>query len=147
MVKRCLHLALVLSLVASTDSIPHITAQQSPCGNVTEAVPLCMVLSHPSSYDNSEITVRGRYRMVLHGTVLMSTDCGATLVNLRQASDYKSNPDSERVVRAITKRDQYQSVEVVMRGSFHVAKQGQCFGQNCLEYEFEDHEILCAAKP
>jgi hypothetical protein len=85
--------------------------------------------------------------MVLHGTVLMSTDCGATLVNLRQASDYKSNPDSERVVRAITKRDQYQSVEVVMRGSFHVAKQGQCFGQNCLEYEFEDHEILCAAKP
>src|ERR1022692_2054180 len=145
-VKRCPVLVIALLLVVSSDLLPQ-TAPTNQCGNVAEAVSLCTVLSNPSRYDDREITVRGRYRMVFHGSVLMSADCPATLVNLRQANDYKSNPNSDKVVRSIIKHDQYQPVDVVMRGNFHVAQQGQCFGQNCLMYEFEDHELLCAAKP
>lgn len=85
--------------------------------------------------------------MVMHGSVLMSPDCGSDLVNLRQARDYKSSSSAEKIIRSATRKDQFQSVEVVIRGSFHVAKQGKCFGQNCEKFELEDRELISAVKP
>jgi hypothetical protein len=117
------------------------------CASSAEAIPLCTVLSDAAKYDGKEITVRGLYRMVLHGSVLTSPECGKTYVNMRQASDYKGDRDASAIMRSLTKKDQFQSVDVVIRGTFRVAKQGQCFGQNCLSYEIEDHELLCAQAP
>jgi hypothetical protein len=82
--------------------------------------------------------------MVTHGSILMSPPCGQTYVNLRGASDYKADKHASAVVRSLTKKDQFQSVDVVLRGTFHVAAEAQCFGQNCLLYEIEDHELQCA---
>jgi hypothetical protein len=117
------------------------------CSSSAEAISLCTVLTDAAKYDGKEITVRGLYRMVLHGSVLMSPSCGKTYVNMRQASDYKANKDASAIMRSLTKKDQFQSVDVVIRGAFRVAKRGQCFGQNCLSYEIEDHELLCAQAP
>jgi len=47
-------------------------------------------------------------------------------------------------MRSLIKKDRFQSIEVVVRGTFRAAPQGQCFGQNCLSYEIEEHELLCA---
>jgi hypothetical protein len=100
-----------------------------------------------AKYDGKEITVEGLYRMVLHGSILMSPACGKPYVNMHGASDYKADKHASSVLRSLTKKDQFQSVDVVLRGSFKVAQQGQCFGQNCLSYEIEDHELLCAEAP
>jgi hypothetical protein len=123
---------------------PLASAGDNECTVPTKVVPLCTVLSDPASYDGKEITVKGLYRMVIHGSVLTSPACGQTYVNMRQASDYKADKHASAVVRSLTKKDQFQSVEVVLRGTFRVSQQGQCFGQNCLLYEIEDHELLCA---
>jgi hypothetical protein len=126
---------------------PVASAGDNECTVPTKAVPLCTVLSDAASYDGKEITVRGLYRMVIHGSILTSPACGKTYVNTRRASDYKADKHASAVVRSLTKKDQFQSVEVVLRGTFRVAPQGQCFGQNCLLYEIEDHELLCAESP
>jgi hypothetical protein len=117
------------------------------CASSVEAVPLCTVLSDAAKYDGQEITVRGLYRMVLHGSVLMSPACGKIYVNVRQASDYRANKHALGIMRSLTKKDQFQSVDIVFRGTFRVAPRGQCFGQNCLSYQLEDHELLCAEPP
>ena len=85
--------------------------------------------------------------MVLHGSMLMSPECGKTHVNMRRASDYKAEKHASATMRSLTKKDQFQSVDVVIRGTFRIAQQGQCFGQNCLPYEIEEHELLCAEAP
>jgi hypothetical protein len=115
---------------------------------VTEdAIPLCTVLSAAAQYDGKEITVRGLYRMVLHGSVLMSPECEHDLVNMRQAADYKADKRVKSKMRSLTKKNQFQSVDVVLRGTFRMAHQGECFGQNCLRYKIEDHELLYAKAP
>jgi hypothetical protein len=106
------------------------------CAPVSEAVPLCTVLSDAAKYNGKEIIVKGLYRMVIHGSILMSPECGKTYVNMRGASDYKADKHASSVLRSRTKKDQFQSFEVVLRGTFKVAQQGQCFGQNCLSYCF-----------
>jgi len=119
------------------------------CPALAEAVPLCTVLADASQYDGKETTVRGLYRSVIHGSVLMSPDCGKDLVNMRQTSDYKADKHAQTMIRSVTRKNQFQAVDVVLRGTFRVAGKGECFGQNCLGYEIEDHELLCAkaAKP
>ena len=136
---------IVVLVVACFSSLAF--AGNNRCASSADAIPLCTVLSDPAKYDGKDITVRGLYRMVIHGSVLTSPACGKTYVNLKQASDYKADKQAAATVRSLTKKDQFQSVDVVLRGTFRVAQQGQCFGQNCLSNEIEDHELLCAEAP
>jgi hypothetical protein len=122
-------------------------ASDDRCSSSADAVPLCTILSDAAKYDGKDITVRGLYRMVLHGSILMSPACGNTKINMRQASDYKADRHAVAVMRSLTKKDQFHLVDVVIRGTFRVARQGECFGQNCLAYEIEGHELLCAKTP
>ena len=123
---------------------PYAFSGDDRCAPSPGVIPICTVLSDAAKYDGKDITVRGLYRMVIHGSILMSPACGKTYVNMRQASDYRADKHSSSVLRSLTKKDQFQSVDVVLRGTFKVAQHGQCFGQNCLSYEIEDHELLCA---
>lgn len=135
-------IGVILALAMCFPTLAHGADQECPAFD--KAVPLCTVLADASKYDGQEITVRGLYRMVIHGSILMSPACGKTYVNMRQASDYKADKHASAVVRSVTKKDQFQSVDVVLRGTFRAAEKGQCFGQNCLLYEIEDHELQCA---
>lgn len=135
-------IALLFLLVAGFGLLA--PAGDYPCSAKATAIPLCTILSDAPNYDRKEVTVKGLYRMVIHGSVLTSSTCGKNYVNLRQASDYKADKHASAVIRSMTKKDQFQAVEIVLRGTFHVAHQEQCFGQNCLLYEIEDHELLCA---
>jgi hypothetical protein len=120
------------------------SAGENKCSAYPEATPLCSVLSDASKYDGKEITVRGLYRMVIHGSILMSPACSETNVNMRRLVDEKPNKQALAVIRSLTKKDQFRPVDVVLRGNFRVAHDG-CFGQNCLHYEIEETELLCAA--
>lgn len=122
-------------------------AREHTCYEITDAVPLCTILANPNAYDGKEITVRGSYRMVLHGSVLTASECAQTYVNMREAGGYRADKRALKVIRSATKKDQFQPVEVIVRGMFHSARQGECFGQNCLRYEIEDRELLCAEVP
>jgi hypothetical protein len=138
---------IVMAVLFAACFNPLASAGDNECTVSAEAVPLCTILSDAASYDGKEVTVRGLYRMVIHGSILTSPACGKTYVNMRQASDYKADKHASALVRSLTKHDQFQSVEVVLRGTFRVAQQGQCFGQNCLLYEIDDHNLLCAQSP
>ncbi len=122
---------------------PLTLAGKDKCAAFVQAVPLCTVLSDAPKYDGKEITVRGLYRMVIHGSVLMSPACSPTYVNMRRALDEKPNKQALAVIRSLTRKDQFHPVDVVLRGNFRVAHEG-CFGQNCLLYEIEETELLCA---
>lgn len=109
-----------------------------------QALPICKVLADARTYDGKTITVEGIYRAVIHGSVLYGPDCSKTGVNVRQASDYKADKQALRTMRAVMKKDWSQPVGVVVRGTFRVATLEHCFGENCLQYEMEEHELLCA---
>lgn len=117
------------------------------CAFSAQAVSLCTVTANATKYDGQKITIKGVYRMVLHGSVLTGSACPKLYVNLRRATDWKGDADAKVTIRSLTKKDRFQSVEVVVRGIFRVAREGQCFGQNCLPYEFEETELLCARRP
>lgn len=137
-------LAFVLTFSAMLVVCPAIAGEKS-CSATANALPLCTVLARPAQFDGQDITVTALYRMVIHGSILTSPDCGD--VNLRGASDYTAEKRASQVIRSAMKRNQFQAVKVVLKGTFHVAHEGQCFGQDCLQYEVEDHALLCAEKP
>jgi hypothetical protein len=82
--------------------------------------------------------------MVIHGSILMDRACSKTDVNLRESPGYKADKKAVSVLRSITKKDQFQPVEVVFRGIFRVAHKEQCFGQICAGYEIETTELVSA---
>lgn len=126
---------------------PTALARDDKCSASAQAVPFCTVLSDAANYDGKEITVRGLYRMVVHGSFLMGATCPKIKVNVRQAPNYKADKNASTIIRSLTKKDQFQVADVVIRGTFRVAHEGQCFGQNCELYELESHELLCAQRP
>lgn len=130
----------VLLLMGCLSSV----AQQTKDSLSMKAIPLCTVIADSAKYDGKEIVVRGLYRMVIHGTILMDRACSKTDVSLREAAGYKSDKQASALLRSLTKKDQFQPVEVVFRGIFHVAHQEQCFGQICAAYEIETTELVMA---
>jgi hypothetical protein len=107
-------------------------------------VSICQVTSDAQNYDGKQITVRGLYRMVIHGAILMDRSCPKEETNLREAQGYKADRKASALIRSLTKKDQFQPVEAVFRGTFRVAHEGQCFGQICAEYEIETTELVTA---
>jgi hypothetical protein len=126
----------VLRAVGSSDG--------GQCAGSTEAVPLCTVLASAEQYDGKEITVRGLYAMTFHGSILMGAACPRSDVNLRDRQDFKVDKQTLAALRSLTKKNPFQTVDEVLHGTFHVAKQEQCFGQICASYEIEVNRILCA---
>lgn len=116
------------------------------CARPVQAIPICNVLANAAQYDGKEVTVSGSYRMVIHGSILSGPACSKDDVNLRRAAHWKGDKHAVATIRSLTKQDRFQSVGVVSRGTFRVAQEGQCFGQNCLHYEIEETELLCATK-
>ena len=116
------------------------------CASSAQAIPICTAVADGAKYDGKQVTVSGVYRMVIHGAILSGPACSKDDVNLRRAAHWKGNKNAVATIRSLTKKDQFQSVDVVSRGIFRVAQEGQCFGQNCLRYEIEETELLCATK-
>jgi hypothetical protein len=120
-------------------------ANQDSSATSEQALPICKVLAEASRYDGKLITVSAFYRAVIHGSVLYGPDCSKTYVNVREAADYKADRHALKTIRAVMKKDWSQPVDVVVQGTFRVAKTYHCFGQNCLQYEIEEHELLRAS--
>ncbi len=112
-----------------------------------QAVEICSVASNPALYDGKEFLVRGLWRMVIHGSILMGTACPKVEVNMTETAGYKSNKKATSIIKSVTRKDQFGSVEVVLRGTFRVAHESQCFGQMCAAYQFETAELLSARTP
>jgi hypothetical protein len=127
---------LCLTLVAQ----PQDRKREAP----SEAIPLCAVIANSSKYDGKLIEVAGLYRFVIHGAILMDRSCPQVEVNLREALGYKADKKAASVVRSITKKDQFQPVDVILRGILHVAHEGQCFGEMCAAYQIEITELMSA---
>jgi hypothetical protein len=119
------------------------TRQQDPPKGALEAIPICTVLANARQFDGQEITVRGTYYRVFHGSMLRSTACeGAdNRVNLRLASNWKADKGALKTLNHLVRRS--EPVDVVLRGVFRKAKDG-CFGQMCSPYEIEETELLSA---
>ena len=83
--------------------------------------------------------------MVIHGSILMGSGCPKVNVTLLGAPNWKGEKHALAVIRSLAKKDQFQPVDIVSRGIFRVAHKGQCFGQNCLSYQIEEVELLCAS--
>lgn len=117
--------------------------QQEPCFRVSNAVPLCGILSKAAEYDGNQIIVRGIYRHYPHGSVLLSPECPQQ----KKEVSVRSAPrliGSKKDLKALRKLTQIQKpVDVVFKGIFKMAQAGHCFGQNCDPYEIEVSELLC----
>lgn len=140
-----MRLAIAVMLLFAGCFVASSSVADDHCAASARAIPICSVLADAAKYDGAEITVRGLYRMVIHGSILTGSACPKIDVNLRRASNWKGDKHAVAVIRSATKKDQFQPVDVVLGGTFRVAHEGQCFGQNCLRYEIEETELLCAA--
>jgi hypothetical protein len=129
-------------LLALAASVAHSQADAR-----IQAVDICTITANPANYDGKEFLVRGLWRMVIHGSILMGKVCPKIEVNLTEVAGYKANKKASSLVRSLAKKDQFGSVEVVFRGTFRVAHEGQCFGQMCAAYQLEAAELLSAEAP
>jgi len=139
---------IVLVLIAASSS-PLAFSAEGKCYASPEAVPLCTVVSEAAKYDGKEITVRGRYRMLIHGSILMDGGCPESNVNLLGAANEKADKHALAVLHSFYKKkiNRFQPVDEVLRGTFRVAHQGECFGQDCWTFEIEVTELPCAEPP
>jgi hypothetical protein len=141
-----MRLAIAVVLLLSARFASQVLSDDDDCATSAKAIPICTLLADAAKYDGKEIMLKGVYRMVIHGSILMGPACPKDDVNLRRAAYWKGDQRALAMIRSLTKKDQFQSVDVVSRGIFRVAREGQCFGQNCLPYEIEETELLCATK-
>lgn len=142
-----MRLAISVVLLLAVCLTPLSLSADDDCTPSTQSIPICTVLADAAKYDGKEVTVNGVYRMVIHGSILTAPACSKDDVNLRRAAHWKGDKRAVATIRSLTKKNQFQSVDVVSRGIFRMAHEGQCFGQNCLRYEIEETELLCAARP
>lgn len=98
--------ALVLLIAVCLSTQSH--ANSDNCATVVTFVSLGDVLADAAKYDGKEIIVRGSYRMVIHGSVLMMSSCPANLVNLRQAKGYVENQSALKIIRSNTRKGSIQ---------------------------------------
>jgi hypothetical protein len=126
--------------------LPPTSSSDEKCAGSTQAIDICTIVSNPAEYDGKELVIRGLYRMIIHGSIMTGSTCRKVHVNMRLAYTWKGDKHAQAVLRTQTKKNQYQFVELVIRGIFRVAKQGQCFGQGCFSYEVEESELFCAAR-
>jgi hypothetical protein len=122
-----------------------LLAANSDCSSL-HAVPLCSITKNATDYDGKDVLVTGHYKMLFHGSVLTATGC-KDVVNLRLAQNAKADKRAQAIFRSATKKDQFRAVPIVLRGTFHVAQEGQCFGQDCTPFEIEERELVCAEPP
>jgi hypothetical protein len=125
MPRRNIVILVVLILLASREGY----AQDQP-------VKLCALLANASRYDGREVIVVGQFRSVIHGSILFEPQCPSE-VNLRDAPNYTEEKNAQAIMRKLLSKDRFQAVQVVLRGVFRVAHQGECFGQDCWGYEIE----------
>jgi hypothetical protein len=120
-------------------------SRSEDCESSKQAVQLCALIANAAQYNGKSTLIRGLYHMAFHGSVLSSSDCPKVDVNLRRAQSWRGDKHARATMKSILKKDQFRFVDIVIRGKFRVAQQGQCFGQDCLQYEIEESELLCAA--
>jgi len=83
--------------------------------------------------------------VVIHGAILMGGTCPETNVAAREVDGYKADKRASATVNRLIKKNKFEPVKVVVRGTFRVAHQGQCFGgELCSSYEVEIAELISA---
>jgi hypothetical protein len=113
--------------------------------DASQPISICDVVSNAAVYDKKEITIRGLYLIIFHGSILMGLQsCPKEEINLKSAPDSKDDKSAVAMLSHLRKQDRFKPVEVVFRGTFRVAREGQCFGQICASYEMEINEFLSA---
>ena len=75
----------------------------------------------------------------------MGKGCSDVNISAKETDDYKADKHASEVLRRLLKKDKFEPVEIVVRGTFHLAHQGQCFGgEICSRYQVEIAELLSA---
>jgi hypothetical protein len=107
---------------------------------------LCELLTGAAQHDGSIVTVEGVYLRLPHGSVLTTPGCSLypnAYTNLRLAPGFHQKKDrTMKTLWSLTEK--MKPAKVVLMGTFHVAKSGQCFGQDCEPYEIEVTQYLSA---
>lgn len=137
--------ALAFVLVVAPSAFALFAATNNDCQNLAGAIDVCAVLADAAKYDGKEITVKAIDRAVIHGSIIYGAGCSADSINLRRAPNWRGDKAALKTMRSLAKKNQFQEFDVVSRGVFRVARQGQCFGQDCWRYDFEEADLMCAA--
>jgi hypothetical protein len=131
-------------ILLATSVIAFVAPPNGKADPPVEAIPFCTVLENAAAYDGKEITVRGIYYRVIHGSILTGQTCHEK-ANMMLSRDWKADKQALKLVNSRARDN--QATAIALRGTFRVAKQGECFGQTCSPYEIEEHELLSAAIP
>ena len=124
---------------------PIVAAQNRYAVSANRIEDICSVGSNAGVFDNKEIVVDALYRLVIHGAILTGKNCPDLVVAGKEVGEYKADKRAAKEVQRLLKKDKYAPVETVLRGTFRVAHQGQCFGgENCARYLLEISELISA---
>ena len=114
----------------------------------SQPITVCNICSNPNDYDGKMIIITGVFKRIFHGSILEGCEsCSKSEINFRLSPDYRSKKSVRKAFASLTRKNQYASIDVVVRGVFRVAKQGTAVsGQICAIYDIEVNEML-SAKP
>lgn len=108
--------------------------------------PLCELLADASGHDGSVVIVQGVYLRLPHGAVLTAPGCPLSpraVANLRLASSFHQKKD--RIMKTLwSLTEKWKPVKVTLKGTLHVARHEQGFGQGVEPYEIEVIQYLSA---
>ena len=124
---------------------PIVAAQNEDAVSVSDVIDICSAAANSKAFDNKEIAVDALYRIVIHGAVLTGKNCPELVVAGKEIDAYKADKKAAKEMQRALKKDKYVPVEIVVRGTFHAAHLGQCFGgENCARYLLEISELISA---
>jgi|LSQX01.3.fsa_nt_gb hypothetical protein len=137
---------IITGLVCLMNSSMIVGDEQADVDN-SQPISVCDICSNPNDYDGRRIIITGVFKRIFHGSILEGCESyPKSEINVRLSPDYRSEKSVRKAFASLTRKNQYAPVEVVARGVFRAAKQGECFGQICAIYDIEVNEML-SAKP
>jgi hypothetical protein len=101
---------------------------------------VCQIASRAADYDGHEVAAKGIYWRTVHGAVLSASECRDQKVNIRLNAKFKAGKKDLRTLGRLANGQ--QAADVVFRGVFRLARQGQCFGQDCRPFQIDADELL-----
>ncbi len=135
---------ILATLVCLINSSMIIGDEQSDIDN-SQPITVCNICANPNDYDGKMIIVAGVFKRIFHGSIIEGCESRSkSEINFRLSPDYSSGKSVKKAFASLTRKNQYAPVDVIVRGVFRVARQGECFGQICAIYDIEVNEMLSA---
>ncbi len=141
------------SFVLSVDEITQVSLdphertllqefQEEESNADNKLVNVCALTNNGMRYDGHSILVEGTFPLDAHNAILTNPACPRSQLILQEEPRSNRLRAARSQLESIAKKNKQRSIDVTLRGTFHLAADPKCGTPVCARYELEVEELV-----